>query len=55
MKRKTYQRPATKAVRLQHHGMLMQSGGGEGQQNVSPKATINNWQEGDETDDEVFM
>ena len=54
MKRKTYQTPTMKVVELQHMTMLL-SGSGEGQQNVSPKATINNWQEGDETDDEVFM
>ena len=55
MKRKTYQRPTTKVVSLQHQGMLMQSGGGEGQQSVSPKASINNWQNGDTTDEDIYM
>ena len=35
MKRKNYERPTMKVVKLQHHGMLMTSGEGVGAQRSS--------------------
>ena len=49
MESKTYERPAMKAVRLQHQGMLMTS------DPVGSKASINNWQNGDTTDEGIYM
>ena len=49
MKRTDYQKPTMKVVKLQHHGMLMESG------EVKGRGNIRNWEKGDDTNDEVYM
>ena len=50
MKRTDYQKPTMKVVKLQHHGMLMES-----REEVKGRGNIRNWEKGDDTNDEVYM
>ena len=45
MKRKNYEKPTTKVVKLQHHGMLMTSG----EVPQSKGASIDNYEDGEFT------
>ena len=45
---KLYERPQMRVVEIRQHGMLMQSG-------IKTKNVIDDWDEGDSTDDEIYM
>ena len=49
MKRKDYEKPTMKVVLLQHTKMLMTS------DPVDSKASINDWNDGGTTNDEIYM
>ena len=53
MKRTDYQNPTMTIVKLQHHGMLMVSEGEEGR--VGTKNSINSWDNGDTTTEDIYM
>ena len=44
MKRKFYNQPTMKVVKVQHHGMLMQSGQTQAIRNSYGAATEENWE-----------
>ena len=52
MKRKDYERPTMKVVELRHRTMLLQASPND---SVSPKASINNWQDGGTDTEDIYM
>ena len=52
LKRKDYKKPTMKVVELQYRTMLLQASPNE---NVTPKSSIDDWQDGGTTNDEITM
>ena len=51
MKRKDYRKPTTNIVQLRHTGMLMTSN----PEPVGPKASINDWDDCDTDEEDIYM
>ena len=54
MKRKDYEKPAMQIVQLGRHEMLLQSGG-DSQQNVGSTTSIDNWNDGGTTNEDIYL
>ena len=52
MKKKVYQEPETTVVELQHGTVLLE---GSQNRNVNTRGRINNWKDGDTTDEDIYM
>ena len=52
MKKKNYQEPATAVIELRHRSQLLQ---GTTQQNLRTQSSINDWEEGDETNEDIYF
>ena len=52
MKKKNYQEPATAVIELRHRSHLLQ---GTGPKNVRTQSSINDWEEGDETNEDIYF
>ena len=52
MKKKNYQEPATAVIELRHRSNLL---AGNSQRNVRTRGTINDWEEGDETNEDIYF